>query len=160
MHGKWRGYSLVLEPTVVTWILIVLGAITLLPLLFAQLTILIEPHGRRAKDVLIARGEDWRDRTHFRSAYGFAWADWILLVPLFVAGSVGVVRGQAWGYLLWATAGTISIYANIVLWFTEKEYVYPSRGALAYYTYYWGLFVFWGAAALIYSTLRVGGVII
>ena len=37
----------------------------------------------------------------------------------------------------------------------EKEYVYPSRGALAYYSYYWGFFVYWGLAAVVYAVLRL-----
>jgi len=44
------------------------------------------------------------------------------------------------------------------LWFMEKEYVYPSRGALAYYSYYWGFFVYWGALAVAYSTMRLSGI--
>ena len=147
-----------LQPTFITWILIIFGVITLLPLLGAQLIILLQPHGQKAKDILIAKGEDWRDKTHFRSAYGFAWADWILLMPLLVSGSVGVILGHAWGYVLWAAAGAISLYINIVLWIMEKEYVYPSRGPLAYYTYYWGFFVYWGIATVTYAVLRLGGV--
>jgi hypothetical protein len=146
-----------LEPTIVTWVLVIFGAVTLVPLLLAQLVILAAPHGQKAKDLLVARGEDWRDKTHFRSAYGFAWADWLILVPLFIAGTVGVLRGSSWGYVLWGAAGAISLYINIVLWFMEKEYVYPSRGPLAYYTYYWGFFVIWGTAALVYATLRLAG---
>jgi hypothetical protein len=146
------------EPTLWTWTLVVFGAVTLLPLLIAQLTILVHPRGQTAKDILVAKEADWRDKTHFRSAYGLAWADWVLLAPLLFAGSLGVIRGTAWGYVLWAAAGTISLYINIVLWIMEKEYVYPSRGPLAYYTYYWGFFVIWGAAALGYSALRLSGV--
>jgi hypothetical protein len=147
-----------LQPTMITWILVVFGVITLFPLLVAQLIMLVQPHGQKAKDILIAKGEDWRDKTHFRSAYGVAWADWVLLTPLFIVGSISVLLGQPWGYVLWAAAGTISLYINIVLWFMEKEYVYPSRGPLAYYTYYWGFFVIWGALALVYSALRLSGV--
>jgi hypothetical protein len=146
-----------LQPTLLTWILVVFGAVTLAPLVLAQLIILVQPHGQRAKDILVAKGEDWRDKTHFRSALGFAWADWMLVVPAFVSGSIGVLLGQAWGYVLWGAAGAISLYVNIVLWFMEKEYVYPSRGPVAYYTYYWGFFIAWGALALGYSALRLGG---
>jgi hypothetical protein len=147
-----------IEPTRLTWILVIFGAITLLPLVVAQLSILMRPDSQHTKNILIGKGEDWRDRTHFRSAYGFAWADWVLLVPLGVAGSIGVLLGRPWGYVLWAAAGTLSLYVNVVLWFLEKEYVYPSRGPLAYYTYYWGFYVLWGAAALGYSALRLSGV--
>ena len=147
-----------IEPTIITWILVIFGAITLLPLLFAQLTILIRPKSQRAKDILVGKGCEWRDRTHFRSAYGFAWADWALVVPFGVAGSIGVLMGQPWGYVLWGATGTISLYSNVILWFLEKEYVYPSRGPLVYYTYYWGFFVLWGAAALGYTALRLSGI--
>ena len=147
-----------LPPTTITWILIIFGAVTMLPLLGAQLLMVLQPHGQKTRDILIAKGEDWRDKTHFRSAYGMAWADWILALPLLVVGSLGVIWGRPWGYVLWASAGTISLYINVVLWFMEKEYVYPSRGPLAYYTYYWGFFVYWGASAVAYAALRLSGV--
>ena len=54
-------------------------------------------------------------------------------------------------------AGACSLYINIILWFTEKEYVYPTRGPLKYFTYYWGFFVYWGVLALVYSTARLSG---
>lgn len=144
-----------IEPTFVTWILVIFGAVTLLPLLGAQLTILLFPKGEKAKDILIGKGENWRSKDHFRLALGAAWADWIILMPLFVFGSIGVIVGQSWGYALWAAAGTISVYINLILWFTEKEYVYPSRGPLAYYTYYWGFFIIWGLAAIVYTVIRL-----
>jgi len=147
-----------LQPTFVTWVLVVFGAITMAPLVLAQVVMLVRPQCQQAKDILVAKGEDWRDKTHFRSALGLAWADWLLVVPLLVSGSIGVILGQAWGYVLWGAAGSISLYINIVLWFMEKEYVYPSRGPLAYYTYYWGFFVIWGALALGYTALRLSGI--
>jgi hypothetical protein len=146
------------KPTTITWVLVVFGAITNIPLFLAQLTILINPRGQKAKDLLIGKGEDWRDRTHFKSAYGLAWADWIFMFPIFIAGSVGVILGTSWGYILWAIAGGISVYINVMLWFMEKEYVYPSCGALAYYTYYWGNFVYWGILAIGYSIFRLNGI--
>jgi hypothetical protein len=123
-----------MQPTMVTWVLIIFGAITMAPLVMAQVIMLARPNSQQVKDILVTKGEDWRDNTHFRSALGFAWADWLLVVPLIISGSIGVILGYAWGYVLWGAAGSISLYINIVLWFVEKEYVYPSRGALAYYS--------------------------
>ena len=147
-----------MDPTIITWLLVVWGVITLVPLTAAQAAMLVSPHGDRSKEWLIGEGEDWRDTTHFRFSLGAAWADWLVTMPLFVAGVVGVLLSEAWGYVLFGAAGTISLYINVILWFTEKEYVYPSRGPVRYFTYYWGFFVYWGALALAYSTLRVGGV--
>lgn len=147
-----------MDPTLITWLLIVWGVITLVPLTSAQLAMLVSPHGDRSKEWLIGKGEDWRDMTHFRFSLGAAWADWLVTMPLFVAGVVGVLLSEAWGYVMFGAAGTISLYINVVLWFTEKEYVYPSRGPVKYFTYYWGFFIYWGGLAVVYSALRVGGV--
>ena len=147
-----------MQPTLVTWALVAFGVITLAPLVFVQLVMLLKPHSQKTKDMIVAEGEEWRDDTHFGLALGAAWADWLVVVPLVVSGSVGVLLGLAWGYLLWGAAGAISLYINIVLWFTEKKYVYPSRGFIRYFTYYWGFFVYWGTLALAYSVVRISGI--
>ena len=147
-----------MQPTLVTWALVVFGVITLMPLVLAQFSMLIRPDSQGTRDLIIGKGENWRDTTHFRLALGAAWADWLFFGPLFVAGSAGVLLGQSWGYVLFGAAGACSLYINIVLWFTEKEYVYPSRGPLRYFTYYWGFFVYWGALALAYAGLRIAGI--
>ena len=140
-----------------TWMLVIFGAITLVPLVLAQLVILLKPDSQLARNILIGKDEQWRDRTHFRTAYGCAWADWLIMVPLAAVGSIAVVHGQSWGYVLWAAAGAISLYINVILWFVERQFALPAFGPLAYFTYYWGFFVLWGAAALGYAVLRLAG---
>ncbi|MCP4219032.1 MAG: hypothetical protein GY765_30640 [bacterium] len=143
-----------LKPTWLTWLIAVFGMVTFLPLMAAQLVMLLNPSGQKAKDLLIGKGEDWRDKTHFRSALAFARADWLLVLPLFFAGTAGTLLGHWWGYVLWIALGAISIYFSTVFWVLEKEYTYPSCGPLVYYTYYWGFFLYWGIGAIIYSLLR------
>jgi hypothetical protein len=81
------------------------------------------------------------------------------LLPLLAAGSIGVMLGHVWGYLLWAASGAISVYVSIILWFSEREYVYPMAGPLVYYTYLWGFFVYWGVSAVVYTILRLANVV-
>ena len=147
-----------LEPTIVTWILIVFGLITCGPLLYAQFVMIMNPVGERAKALMIGKGEQWRDKSHFRSALALARVDWMIFTPVLVAAIIGVARAQEWGYVLLAAAGAIQLYINVFLWFFEKEYVYRAQGPLVYYTYYWGNFVYWGVAAVVYAVLRLGGV--
>ena len=146
-----------MQPTPVTWVLVLVGVVVLMPLLRAQLSMLLKPDSQETRDLLIGRDENWRDKTHFRLALGAAWADWLFFVPVFVAGSIGMLLGQTWGYVLFGAAGACSLYINIILWFTEKEYVYPTRGPLRYFTYYWGFFMYWGGLALAYSLARLSG---
>ena len=122
-----------MQPTLVTWALVVFGLITMGTLTNVYLVFLRSPHSQKS-------------------------TDWLFFAPLFVSGCVGVLLGQAWGYMLFGATGACSLYINIILWFTEKEYVYPSLGPLKYFTYYWGFFVYWGALALAYSVLRISGV--
>jgi hypothetical protein len=148
-----------LEPTLITWILIIFGLVFIfLPMLYVQLQMVLRPNSRKTRDIIIGKGEDWRDKTHFRMSYGDGWADLIIWLPLLAAGSIGVILGQVWGYALWAASGAISVYVNIILWFSEREYVYPACGPLVYYTYFWGFFVYWGVAVVVYTVLRLAGV--
>ncbi len=145
------------KPSIITWIVIIFGIITCLPLLIAQLVILIDPKGIRAKDILIGKGEDWRDKTHFKSAHSLAMVDWLIFMPFFMFGILGMLLGTYWGYLLIAISGSIQLYINVFLWFFEKEYVYPSNGPLKYYTYIWGNFVYWGSISTLYGIFRLNG---
>jgi len=145
------------QPTMITWVLIIFGLVTCLPLLFAQFVMLKEPEGKAAKDILVGKNEEWRDKTHFKSQYGLAISDWFIFFPLFIIGIIGMLLSSYWGYLLFAVSGAIQLYINVALWFLEKEYVYSKKGPLKYYTYYWGNFIYWGAASLIYGTYRLSG---
>jgi hypothetical protein len=145
-----------IKPTFFTWVIAIFGAITFLPLFSVQFLMLMKPQSQKTKDLIIGKGEDWRDKTHFKSALAFAWADLLIMFPLLIAGYFGVFSGQIWGYILWIVLGVLSIYFSIVFWVMEKEYTYPSCGRLAYYTYFWGFFLYWGIAAIVYSILQVG----
>ena len=145
-----------MKPTKITWILVVFGILLILiPMIYVQALMVSQPQSQRTKDILIGQGEEWRNETHFRTAYGYAWADIVVWFPLLIAGSIGVLKGKRWGYALWLAGGSISLYINIVLWFSEREYVLPSQGPLVYYTYYWGFFVYWGIAVILYSVYRL-----
>jgi hypothetical protein len=48
-----------LEPTPITWILVVFGALLILfPMLYAQLLMALRPQGRQAKDLIIGKGDE------------------------------------------------------------------------------------------------------
>lgn len=144
-----------MKPTLFTWILAVFGAITFLPLLVAQFIMLLKPNGQQAKDLIIGKGKDWRDHSHYRSALAFAWADILVILPLLILSTVGVFSGQLWGYGLWLALGILSIYFSITFWVFEKSYSYSAVGWLAYYTYFWGFFLYWGIGTLVYSMIVI-----
>ena len=64
-----------MKPTLVTWLLIVFGVITNGTLSYVYLVFLRNPHSPKSKELMIGKGKDWRDNTHFRLNLGFAWTD-------------------------------------------------------------------------------------
>ena len=78
-----------------------------------------------------------------------------VLLPLLVISIIGVFSGQTWAYALWLSLGILSIYFSILFWVLEKAYTYPSYGWVAYYTYFWGFFFYWGIGATVYSLIRI-----
>jgi hypothetical protein len=147
-----------MQPTLVTWALVLFGLITNGTLIYVYLVFLRSPNSRKSKDLMIGEGKDWRDETHFDLNLGFARTDLIFFVPLFALGSIGIILSQPWGYMLFGAAGACALYINIILLWVEKKHVYPALGTLRYYTYFWGFFVYWGALALVYGTLRISGI--
>lgn len=110
-----------IESTIITWVIALFGAITFLPLFGAQLVMILKPNSQKAKDLIIGKGEDWRDKTHFKSALAFAWADLLVLFPLFIFGSIGALLDQYWAYVVWIVLGSLSIYFSIIFWFLKKN---------------------------------------
>ncbi len=48
-----------LQPTLITWILVIFGAVLIfLPILYAQLLMALRPNSRKAKGIIIGKGED------------------------------------------------------------------------------------------------------
>jgi len=148
------------QATLITWMIILFGLITCTPLLVAQLFILLEPKGKKAKDILIGKDEEWRDRSHFKSAYSLAVTDWVVFFPFLTLSITGIFFNQYWGYLFLSISGAVQLYINVFLWFFEKEYVFPSNGPIKYFTYLWGNFIYWGVASLIYGIIRLSGYLI
>jgi len=144
-----------IEATAITWILAIFGVITFLPLLVAQFVMIIRPNSQKAKDLIIGKGENWRDKTHYKSALAFAWADFIVILPLYIIGTYWVLNGQDWGYIIWFSLGLLSIYFSIIFWIMEKEYAFESAGWIAYYSYFWGFFLYWGLGAVIHSVWQL-----
>ncbi|MHA2029412.1 MAG: hypothetical protein ACW99Q_08470 [Candidatus Kariarchaeaceae archaeon] len=148
-----------IEPTLFTWILLAFGIIIHLPLTYAQILMARAPDAQATKDLVIGKDKDWRDTSNKEFSSGFAWADLLLYIPLLILGSIGVILGDTWGYVVYAIVGVLAIYFSIVFWVAERKYTLQSSGSLMYYTFFWGFFLYWGIAAMIYSFSRIDDVI-
>ena len=144
-----------MKTSLLTWIIAIFGAVTFLPLIVAQFVMVAAPKSKLACDLIIGKGETWRDNTHFRSALSFAWGDLLVILPLLIISYIGIFSGQPWGHILWIALGILSVYFSILFWVLERPFSYPAVGWLAYYTYFWGFFLYWGIGAIIYSSVQL-----
>jgi hypothetical protein len=142
-----------------TWIIIIIGVLIHLPLIYAQLLMIRAPDSQKTKDLIVGPGEDWRDNSNMEFSLGFAWGDVAIYFPILVIGTVGILLEMEWGYVFYFAAGLMAIYFSIVFWVAEKKYAISKSGRIMYYTFYWGFFVYWGFAAIIYSLHRLNEVI-
>ena len=146
-----------LPPTPATWALVLVGMVFLFPVItYVQIKVITAPRSRKTEALWMGKGGRWRDETQVEYAIGTAWADLISWLPMSVAGSIGSLLGHPWGYGLLIGSGTIAVYINTIYWFSERKYLLPIRGALAYYTYEWGAWMVWGIVVVIYAAFRLG----
>lgn len=148
---------MMIKPTYITWGLAAFGLLIHLLVVYGQMLLILNPSSKKVKDLLVGKGKDWQDQTHFNFAYGAAWADLLIHIPILIVGSIGVLQGELLGYVLWVFAAGVTVYINSILWFVEGEEVRKNFGPVMYYTWYWGFYIYWGALTAIYALWRITG---
>jgi hypothetical protein len=83
---------------------------------------------------------------------GFAWADAILWAPLQVAGSVGLLMGERWGFLIALIASVPFWYSAIPIFIWDRDLGF--RKNTVTYWVVWGMFPLYGLVAGVYCLLR------
>ena len=144
-----------LEPTELTWVLSIVGLVIYIPPVYLEVLAVWKPDSQRTKDLLVGKGDDYKDETHAAFCYGHGWADMAIPIPAVIAGCIGVLLGQPWGYMLWFAGAAITIYIHFILLFLEGKHIYRTWGRLAFFTYAWGLWVYWAVAVAVYSLVRI-----
>jgi hypothetical protein len=62
-----RGVAIMLKPSVLAWVIVIFGVLFIfIPIVYVQLSVAIHPDSQKTKDMIIGRGEDYRDNTHTR----------------------------------------------------------------------------------------------
>lgn len=143
-----------IEPTVFTWVLSIIGIIIYTPTMYLEYLAAFKPDSQKTKDLLVGKGQDYPDKTYAAFCKGHGWAD--LIIFFFVlAGCVGVLLGHRWGYIFWFAGAGVTLYAHTLLLFLEGKHIFNDWGPLAFFTYGWALWVYWAVIVLFYSFDRL-----
>jgi len=143
------------EVTVLTWV-VAIGGFILIGLLGAfQLVAVIRPRGAWTIDNVYGGGPDATDpKAYFAFNQGFAWADPFFWAPLQVAGSVGMLLGQRWGFLLALAASVPFWYTAITIFIWDRDLGFR-KNTVTYWVFVWGIWPVFGLLEGVYCFVRL-----
>ena len=146
-----------MEVTALTWV-IGIGGLVLIGLLgVLQLTAVLRPRAKWTIENVYGGDPEATDPTAFFAFnQGFAWADVLLWVPLQVAGSVGMLLGQEWGFLLALAASVPWVYTAIPIFIWDRDLGFR-QPTLFYWVVIWGMWPAFGLVQGVYVLWRLLG---
>jgi len=141
--------------TVWTWMVAIggLGSIALLSAL--QLTALLRPRDDwTISNVYGGDPADTDPAAYFAFNQGLAWADVLLWAPLQIAGSVGMLLGERWGFLLALLASVPYWYTAVLFYVWDRDLRFRQR-TVTYWVLIWGMWPAFGLAESVYCFVRL-----
>lgn len=146
-----------MEVTTLTWIVAV-GGLALIGLLaLVELIALIRPRAEWTIRNVYGGDPSATDPTaYFAFNQGFAWADVVFWAPIQIAGSVGMLLGERWGFLLALVASVPFWYSAIPIFVWDRDLGFRER-TVTYWVVVWGMFPAFGVLATAYCLVRLLG---
>jgi hypothetical protein len=141
--------------TPTTWIVGVAGIVLIGGLMTAQLIAVIRPRAPWTIANVYGGSPDGTDpRAYFAFNQGFAWADAVFWGPLQIVGSVGMLSGHRWGFLL-ALVGSVPFwYSAIPVYIWDRDMGFR-RNTFFYWCIVWGLWPAFGVVEMVYCFARL-----
>jgi hypothetical protein len=143
------------EVTIVTRAiaLIGLGLISLLTAL--QLVAVVRPRASWTIDNVYGGSPDDTDpNAYFAFNRASAWADPFFWAPLQVAGSIGMLLGERWGFLLALMASVPFWYTAFFFYFWDRDLGFR-RNTAGYWIVTWGMWPVFGVVEGVYCFVRL-----
>jgi hypothetical protein len=143
------------EVTTATWAIALtgLGLISLLTAL--QLVAVVRPRAKWTIDNVYGGSPDDTDpQAYFAFNRASTWADPFLWAPLQVTGSVGMLLGERWGFLLALMASVPFWYTAVFFYLWDRDLGFR-RNTAAYWVVTWGMWPVFGVVEGIYCFVRL-----
>jgi len=143
------------EVTAATWFVAIVGLVLIILLGGLQLVAVLRPRSAWTIENVYGGRPDTTDPTaYFAFNQGYAWADAIFWAPLQIAGSIGMILGYRWGFLL-------ALVASVPFWYTAISFFIWDRdlgfreNTFTYWVFIWGMFPVFGVLEGIYCFVRL-----
>jgi hypothetical protein len=93
-------------------------------------------------------------KAYFAFNQGYAWADAVFWAPLQIVGSIGMLLGARWGFVLALVASVPFWYTAIPIFIWDRDMGFR-QNTLLYWVVIWGMFPAYGVVAGVYCALRL-----
>ena len=144
-----------MEVSAFTWIVALAGLALILLLGSLQFVAVLRPRSEwTIKNVYGSSPEGTDPKAYFAFNQGFAWGDSFLWAPLQIAGSIGMVLGERWGFLLALAASVIYVYTAISYFIWDRDMGFR-KNTLNYWVIVWGMWPAFGVIQFVYCMLRL-----
>lgn len=144
-----------MEVTAATWVVAIAGLGLILLLGGLQLVAVLRPRSAWTIENVYGGSPDTTDpKAYFAFNQGYAWADAIFWAPLQVAGSIGMILGYRWGFLLALVASVPFWYTAIPIFIWDRDLGFR-RNTFIYWVVIWGMFPAFGIVEGVYCFVRL-----
>lgn len=144
-----------MEVTSLTWIVAVAGLALMGLLGGLQLVAVLRPRAEWTIENVYGGSPSTNESTaYFAFNQGYAWADSLVWAPLQIAGSIGMLLGERWGFLLALVASVPFWYTAIPMFIWDRDLGFREPTAM-YWVVKWGMFPAFGILEGIYCSVRL-----
>lgn len=144
-----------MEVTVATWIVAVTGLALVVLLAGLQLVAVVRPRGEwTIRNVYGGTPESTDPVAYFAFNQASAWADPFLLAPQQIGGSVGMLLGERWGFLLALVASVPFWYSAVFFYLWDRD-LRIRRPTFEYWVITWGMWPAFGLLEGAYCFVRL-----
>jgi hypothetical protein len=144
-----------MEVTVGTWVVGILGILLMGLLGGLQLVAVLRPRAPWTVENVYGGSPAGTDpKAYFAFNQGYAWADAIFWAPIQITGSVGMLLGQRWGFLL-ALVGAVPFwYTAIPIFIWDRDMGFR-QNTLTYWLIVWAMWPAFGVVETVYCVWRL-----
>ena len=146
-----------MDVTPLTWTVAVAGLLLMGLLAGLQLVAVVRPRGDWTVTNVYGGDPSGTDpAAYYAFNQGFAWADVALWAPLQIAGSIGMLLGERWGFLLALAASVPFVYTAFQFFIWDRDLGFRKK-TLAYWVVIWGMWPAFGLIQAVYCFGRLLG---
>ena len=141
--------------TPITWTVAVAGLVLASILVILQFIAILKPHSAWTIRNVYGGSPDSTDpKAYFAFNRGFAIADAVFWGPLQLAGSIGMLMGERWGFLLGLVASVPFWYTAVVMYVWDRDLGFR-QNTVRYWVFVWGMFPVFGVIETAYCLMRL-----